>query len=92
MAQDQKHKVVVVVPRREFHDGYWSLGGSRGQGVKFPTGQTPIDVTDAELAELRDDEKRGFVMLVELAAGEKLVSDSPKAKLVEAAAQMAAKK
>jgi len=76
---DQKQKVVVVVPKREFHAGYWSLGVTRGQGVFFPTGKTEIEVTAAELDELKVDEGRGFLMLVEVAAGERFVSPDKQA-------------
>jgi hypothetical protein len=61
---DAKTKVTVVVPRREFHPGYWSLGRTRGQGVHFLTGKTQIEVTAKELEELREDEAKGFLTLV----------------------------
>jgi hypothetical protein len=76
---EQKQKVVVVVPRREFHAGFWSLGRTRGQGVFFPTGKTEIEVTDAELKELRGDEERNFLTIVLLAKGERFIADEPKA-------------
>jgi hypothetical protein len=76
---EQKTKVVVVVPRREFHPGFWSLGATRGQGVFFPIGKTEIEVTPAELEELKGDETRGFITLVELALGEKFVQEKPAA-------------
>jgi hypothetical protein len=73
-----KKKIIVVVPHRDGTiQGFWSLGISRGQGVHFPKGKTEIDVTPAELEELKVDEAKGFITLVELAAGERLVQPEP---------------
>jgi len=72
----EKTKIIVVVPKREFHPGFWSLGLSRpGKAVHFPTGKTQIEVTEEELAELKVDEEKGFLTLVQLSAGERFVSD-----------------
>jgi len=74
----EKTKVIVVVPKREFHQGFWSLGQTRGQGVHFPTGKTEIEVTPEELAELKVDEEKGFITLVQ--RGERFASAEPPAK------------
>lgn len=54
--------LVVVPPRPEPHGGFWSLGRSRaGKGVFFPSGQTEIEVTPEELAELQEEAAERFV-------------------------------
>lgn len=63
MAPSTTTVVVVVPPRPEPHKGYYSLGRTRpGKGVFFPSGQTEIDVTAEELAELKEEATSKKVM------------------------------
>lgn len=68
----EKIPVTVVVPKREEFKGYWSLGRSRpGRGVFFETGRTDIEVTAAELAELKEDEAAKHLVVVEYSPAER---------------------
>jgi hypothetical protein len=67
----QKIPVTVVVPKREEFKGYYSLGRSRpGKGVHFETGKTDLEVTPTELAELKEDEAAGFLIVIEYSPAE----------------------
>ncbi len=61
MSTTQRTTVLVVVPPRKPHGGFWALGRTRpGHAVHFPSGPTEIDVTPEELAELREEETKTF--------------------------------
>ena len=56
MATTPTVNVIVVVPPRDGHKGFWSLGRTRpGKGKFFPTGSTEFEATPEELAELNED-------------------------------------
>jgi hypothetical protein len=69
---NEKIPVTVAVPPRPDFKGYWSLGRSRpGHGVFFQTGKTDIEVTPKELAELKEEEASGYLLVVEYSPAER---------------------
>lgn len=59
MAESEKIPVTVVVPPRgEEFSGYWCIGR------KFDQGRTDLEVTPAQLADIKADEARGMPIAV----------------------------
>jgi hypothetical protein len=83
-----KQKVIVVVPPRPPHAGFWC------HGRFYPTGKTETEVSVAERAELLADEAKGFLAVVAPPAAPTLdqlyaMVDEAEAKLEEAKAAAA---
>jgi hypothetical protein len=70
MADEQKHKVTVVVAR-ENHGGTWALGR------RFDNGATELEVTDKELAALLERASRKEMGMTVMRMGEGTLLSAP---------------